>query len=39
LLREQKEDRARLAAIVIAELSRWKKQKIASSARTSLGHR
>jgi CHAD domain-containing protein len=39
LLREQKQDRARLAAIVIAELSRWKKQKIASSARKSLGHR
>ncbi len=39
LLRVQKEDRTRLAAMVTAELSRWKKQKLAFRARRSLDHR
>jgi CHAD domain-containing protein len=36
LLREQREDRARLAKIVTAELSRWKQQKIAPHTRRAL---
>lgn len=36
LLREQKEERARLAALVTAELSRWKDGKIAPRARRRL---
>jgi CHAD domain-containing protein len=36
LLREQREDRERLAKIVSAELARWKKQKSAPHARRAL---
>lgn len=36
LLREQEENRERLLAIVLAELSRWHEQGIASAARRSL---
>jgi CHAD domain-containing protein len=36
LLREQREDRDRLVAIVAAQLTRWKNQKVANRARRSL---
>jgi len=36
LLREQKEDRDRLSSMVAAELSRWKKRRIAQRARRKL---
>jgi CHAD domain-containing protein len=37
LLREQREERERLAKIVAAQLSRWRKQKVAAHAIARLG--